>query len=394
MREDGSILIQSGVYTDIEPIGEDLFALRSGDRYAIADGSGTVLTPAEYTEIKVHGDMVCVGMNGLYGLIDRSGNSIADPIFSELTIGDAGAWALRPHEEQLYLLSSGRPEYAPLSAVDTIGERSGDGLLAIRMSETMKWGYCNQSGRQIVKDRYDYAETFSAGLARVTENGGFGVIDTQGAEIVPCAYERLEIRGDLIAAQTRGTVVIFSGDGREKARYENGVYGFSIFDGRYAIYSAEGVDLYSENGTMIASCAADTQLAAGIDGDIIISEGTWGQGNVYLWGFEDKRWLDLTPLGYATEQPVYRGAVAEVITSTDGQLGETIYSIDPGTLRYAIVSNTGEALNDELYKSIHYLGPDRFLTETADQWKIIDTKGNIYFATGKEGEKNNERSIT
>ena len=51
-----------------------------------------------------------------------------------------------------------------------------------------KYGFIDESGREVVPCRYDYAESFINGLAKVNLNGKYGFIDKSGREAVPCRY--------------------------------------------------------------------------------------------------------------------------------------------------------------------------------------------------------------
>ncbi|NLN26310.1 MAG: WG repeat-containing protein [Bacteroidetes bacterium] len=53
-----------------------------------------------------------------------------------------------------------------------------------------KWGFKDQNSKVIVAPKYDLANTFSDGMARVRLNAKFGFIDPTGKEIIPLKYER------------------------------------------------------------------------------------------------------------------------------------------------------------------------------------------------------------
>jgi hypothetical protein len=47
-----------------------------------------------------------------------------------------------------------------------------------------KYGYCDALGRETLSPRFDGADTFSEGRARVLSDGRFGFIDSSGAWVV------------------------------------------------------------------------------------------------------------------------------------------------------------------------------------------------------------------
>jgi hypothetical protein len=69
-----------------------------------------------------------------------------------------------------------------------------DGLAPVSLSQesTALWGYINTSGQMVIEGKYDFADVFSGGCARVTWGGywGFGLIDTKGKLIYQYEPER------------------------------------------------------------------------------------------------------------------------------------------------------------------------------------------------------------
>ena len=52
-----------------------------------------------------------------------------------------------------------------------------------------KFGYIDKNGNEVVPCKYDDAEYFSEGLAKVKMNGRWGFIDKNGKEVIPCKYD-------------------------------------------------------------------------------------------------------------------------------------------------------------------------------------------------------------
>jgi hypothetical protein len=64
------------------------------------------------------------------------------------------------------------------------------GLAPVR-SANSKWGFVDKTGREVIPCKYDEAEDFSDGLARVQLNGKKGYVDRTGQEVIPCKYDRI-----------------------------------------------------------------------------------------------------------------------------------------------------------------------------------------------------------
>lgn len=52
-----------------------------------------------------------------------------------------------------------------------------------------KWGFIDKQGNMVLPFKYDIAESFSESLARVGLNGKYGFIDKQGNMVIPCKYD-------------------------------------------------------------------------------------------------------------------------------------------------------------------------------------------------------------
>lgn len=385
LASDGTEIIAPGVYTDIVRLSEDRFAVCSDTRYALANENGEQLTAEIYTDLEVNGDLIKAGADGYYAVLDMEGNALSSMIYSKIVFGDGRyAWALRGDGDQLWVLSEKGAAYAPCGEIDGIADRSGDGLLAVKMEASRLWGYCDASGRPVIEDLYDQADPFMNGRARVVSDGYYGVIDPNGAVVVPFEYESLRITQDRIIAAQGQTVTVMDSQGETISRYEDAVNGFGVFGERYAVYGAEGVCLYAHDGTALGRYSADTQLREGVVGGIIIDDGPWGAGHARLFGAEDAKWLELTPLGCSNGSSVYRGGMAEAISVYDAALGEEIYRIDHDSMRYTTVSETGIAMSDGSWRMIRYLEDDRFWVENGTDRMMIDAEGNIYYRYEKK----------
>lgn len=60
--------------------------------------------------------------------------------------------------------------------------------------KNQKWGYKNSAGEIIADVQYDLAKTFFSNTAIVKKNGKFGLINTDGNEILPLMYDEIELK--------------------------------------------------------------------------------------------------------------------------------------------------------------------------------------------------------
>ncbi len=62
-----------------------------------------------------------------------------------------------------------------------------DGLARVQLNG--KWGFIDESGREVVPCKYDEIGTFIDGLAIIGIDSKYGYIDKKGKELVPCKYD-------------------------------------------------------------------------------------------------------------------------------------------------------------------------------------------------------------
>jgi len=79
-----------------------------------------------------------------------------------------------------------------------------DGLAKVKLEK--KWGFIDTLGRVVVKPKYDQAENFSEGLARVRiSQKGWGLVNTKGVEILKPMFDFIgEFIGDEAVVRASG----------------------------------------------------------------------------------------------------------------------------------------------------------------------------------------------
>lgn len=62
-------------------------------------------------------------------------------------------------------------------------------ILTPQQNSKSKWGYVNETGKVVIKYKYDQAKEFSEELAAIDRNGKWGYIDKAGKVIIPLIYD-------------------------------------------------------------------------------------------------------------------------------------------------------------------------------------------------------------
>ena len=379
LTEDGEVLVPCGAYADIVPLGGGLFAAASGgEKYALMNERGALLTGADYDEFRMEGEWLFARRDGAWGLLDPNGTEFGAFAYSRMeSDGAHGCWALRDRAESVTLValdSDGSARDSGLR-VRRIGEAS-DGLLPVQLDSGL-WGCCDSSGRMAIPAEYDFIGTFAAGGAAATLGGRYGAIDRSGAWIVEPDWDFLEISdaGFILASNADGARIM-NMDGEEMAAFS----GEDIFAARAGSLCAIGdraaLRIFDAEGTLLAELAPDAVVSEGVGEQLVVSEGMWGESCVRLLG-TDAAYQNLYPLGTAGDEAVYACMEVKAARYVNDLLKEIQISVDMDTARYGMVNGRGEQILPCHYASIEYLADDRFLVRAARQWQMIDSRGRI-----------------
>lgn len=65
------------------------------------------------------------------------------------------------------------------------------GKLTVKRNYSGKYGYADDSGKIVIPYKYDFADGFADGVARVRVKTSFGLIDERGHEVVPMQYSNI-----------------------------------------------------------------------------------------------------------------------------------------------------------------------------------------------------------
>ncbi|MCC8035793.1 MAG: WG repeat-containing protein [Rikenellaceae bacterium] len=160
-------------------------------------------------------------MGGPYGVIDRGGNIIVQPVYEDLDYYQEGLCPFEHEDRGGYLDRDGN-EYISSEGIrpghfsdgyavfyDRDAERFGvldrDGLIAIQPiferlgrycdglfpaeAEDGMCGYIDLDGNWAIEPLYDYVLVFSQGRGAVGKDGKWGFVNTRGNIVVPLEYD-------------------------------------------------------------------------------------------------------------------------------------------------------------------------------------------------------------
>ena len=381
LTQDGVELVSSGAYADIVSLGNGLFAASpDGELFALMNEDGAPCTNALYEEFRLKGDMLLARRDGAWGLMNRNGAELGTFEYSRIeTDGEGGCWAIREGAESddlLLLDAQGRARNSGLR-VRQAGQ-AGAGLLPVQL-ESGRWGCCDSDGQLAIPDDYDYIGGFVCERAAAVIDGQYGAIDRNGGWIVEPAYDFLEISeaGFILAVDMDGARLLDMDGGEIAAYFEENIFA-ALAGAVYVIEDGESLRIFDASGELLEELAPDVSVSEGVGGQLVISEGMWGEECVRLLG-TDAAYQNLYPLGTAGGEPIYACMEVNAARYVNDLLREIQISVDMDTARYGLVNGAGERILPCDYISIEYLSDNRFLARTERQWQMIDSRGKVYW---------------
>lgn len=217
------------IYDDARPFKGGLGAVKLNNKWGLINKTGKIIIPIKYDEVESFGDgYSLVKLNNKWGIFSNTGKEIVPPKYDEsdnssyryhsqlyfyndtTTLFDKKGVTLMKvnisaNEDKYFIIDkAGTQIEQPKSKYDYEGELS-DGLGRVCIGcqswdiayfsdgqviiPDGKWGFIDLNKKEIVPLKYNFAESFSGGFAKVILNKKWGFIDITGKEIVSPKYD-------------------------------------------------------------------------------------------------------------------------------------------------------------------------------------------------------------
>ncbi len=378
--EDGQTLLEG--FEDAFPVRQGaLYAAGSKGDYRLYDAQGLPVGDVEFAMAQDAGDCLIYRQGGLYGAMDETGSVILPAEWTQLIYAGAGGF-LALNSDPLDETPDEILRVDVFGWVTPTGVYTDSGLAPMesgraRVAVNGRAGAVDAVGNPAVPMKWlGLAPSFENGLAVATAESGTGLIDVNGDAVIPAVYDWVE-RGDgIIAALDASGVDVFSADGKTIIYSVDGENLEALVAGsRLLVRDGENARLYDETGAVIGEYAPGFGCAAGLNGQLIAWEGEWGETRAWLMNPDGSassgRYQHILPLiGGRYAFAKMRGA-----TYYSAELGRIQTSWDYDSLRLGLLDESGAELLNADYRDIRALGEDRLLLISDDEVKLADLNG-------------------
>lgn len=145
---------------------------RQDGMYGYIDKKGELVIPYKYSGVQSFSDGLALVWNydddkTNYKYIDKDGNEVITPDCTEASSFYNGRAAVKTGLNWSYIDKNGKTVSGKLDKYSLVNPMR-DGMALVKKKD--KWGYINAKGKQVIDCQYDYAESFSNGLAFVSNS--------------------------------------------------------------------------------------------------------------------------------------------------------------------------------------------------------------------------------
>ncbi len=369
---------------------EDAFCVREGALYAagsrgayrLYDASGTALGDEAFAMIADAGDCLIYRQGGLYGAMDARGSVILPAEWTQLASDGAGGFLALdtdPLDESpdAILRVSRQGEATPTGVMTSMGLSALESGLMPVMTANGRYGAIDARGEWAIQAKWMYLGPFERGRAKVAGPGGMGLIDATGAEVVHAVYEWLARVDGIVAAGKADCIDVFSGSGAMLYSIKGDYIDASVIGSRLLVRDESGVRLYDEQGAMIGAFGADFNGAPGLNGQLIATEGAWGDAGTWLMdpngSAASGRFQRILPLAGGRYAFIETPGIAYY--SADLDRVQTSWDYDGA--RCGLMDERGAVLVPARYREICALSGDRLLMTADGEALLTDLDGRV-----------------
>lgn len=368
---------------------EALFEVRAGALYAagrkgayrLYDGTGHLLGKTVFGMIDDAGDALVYRQGGLYGAMDAAGSVLLRPRWTQLVWDGAGGWLALDGDplddlpdEVIHLDGSGAARRTGVATASGLAPVEGGRMPY--MDGAGRWGAVNAFGEATVDAEWLGVGPFKSGVAIVSGPKGFGLIGADGGVLLEHEWEWMDRSDAMLAAMNGDGVEVYAPDGSRCLFSIPGAWREAALAGDCLwVSDAAHSRLYGADGALLYEGAPGTTFAAGAGGQVIASDGAWGEACQWLIDPDGSaasgRFQQLLPLGEGR----YAWLELDGIEYYSAELEAIQKSWDYTNPRYGLMDGAGNVLLPAQYREIRALGPDRLLLITDEAATLADRDG-------------------
>ncbi len=177
-------------FDDIGTFAEGKMPVKIDNHYSYANEEYDILFGKYDEAYAFNNGKAMVKSDNVYYLINSEGKKISKNTYKNIIVDELG-YACR---EGIYIVDNGDGYYLMDKNEKKIGKEkfedarlcNGDDYLAVKKDGL--WGFCDKSGKIVIKPTYQNAKSFANGLAAVQITDVWGYIDKENKEVIQAIF--------------------------------------------------------------------------------------------------------------------------------------------------------------------------------------------------------------
>ena len=198
-------------FDNLEEFHEGLAIVKKGQSYCVIDKTGKIIVPFnkyKHFERVVNGYFIAYTENRRSALLDKTGKEVLPSNLSASSCADEYGFVevQEAYGDYYFYNIKSQKKYPKISttlayqyeefyrAYGNLRYRKFvDDIACVQDMNSRKFGYVDRFGKFVIKPQFEFAESFSDGLALVSQKNEFGeekygFIDRKGTLVIPCQY--------------------------------------------------------------------------------------------------------------------------------------------------------------------------------------------------------------
>ncbi|MBR6432447.1 MAG: WG repeat-containing protein, partial [Muribaculaceae bacterium] len=290
-------------YNDAAPLSPAIIKVKTTEGYGAKTIQGNEILSCKWEDIEpLGGSLLKVKEKGMYGIYETTGKNkkIVSPQFEEILPFSNGLAPAREKGKWGYINEKGKQV---IDFIYTSAEPfNEDGIAVVGLGNNLKLIDVNRNFLGV--NEYNEIGDFKDGIAKVKRNGKYGYINTQGEEIIPCKYDRIEAFNEETQMATT-----FIGDKKGYVKKNGNVVVQAKYD-QIGAFNQDGIAKVKNNG---------------------------------LWGYVNNKGKELVPCEYTSIDDIHENMVLVSKNGKWGYAGINGYDNIPCTYEAAKPFNDGKA---------------------------------------------------
>lgn len=389
---DGTEIVPEGIYARIEPLKDGFWCGVDGEgRYALLNAAGEALSEERFDELRCTAETILFRQGESWGILGDDGSVLVQARYSDIRANGEGDFvALRNSagtataQNVDYLDATGNETAIGVRVLYGLSDFS-EGYMPVLLARTGRYGYLDTQGVVAFGGEYIAAGGFQDGYAVVYTENGAGMINQVGRLVVPAEYREILRVGELALLTRRdGGVLVLRIGGEVLLELEGEAYVGRVGD-MGLIWQASGLTVLNGAGEVAFTLPAEAKLAAGLSGQMIVTNGLWGEAASRLVQPDGSEvgdtYQSIQPLSEDADGAYYAVGRFDARAVQDASGNVLYYDWSPDGIRYALMDGTGTLLSDFVFDCLRPAEAGRFYAVTAEKAGLIDSTGKFVWET-------------